>query len=126
MDLDRIVARWGGAGLPPVSAAAVVSFERRVATVPPVLKQLLSKANGMQPNTMDGELFRFWPIEEWETARDGYVVFADYSISAHEYAWHESNESVAIIGGDVPSIVAPTVDEFLKYYLDEPKRMFTG
>jgi hypothetical protein len=48
----------------------------------------------------------------------------DLSISAHEYAWHKTTRNVAMIGGDVPLVVARTIEDFLTYYLDEPKRMF--
>jgi hypothetical protein len=86
----------------------------------------------MSDGETDNCFIRFWPLSEIIPARElfhsaeysGYendFGFADYSIWVHGYAFEltpqPSTSRVAIIGGQSPTTVAPSLQEFLESYL---------
>jgi hypothetical protein len=89
----------------------------------------------MSAGISDQNLIRFWPLAEIRPVADpaahaeGYFIFADYSISAHEYGIHLSMPSrydVGLIGGALPIIVAKSFTQFLSAYLSDPMSIFRG
>ena len=93
--------------------------------------------NGMDINTTDTELIRFWSLEELrpltdeapEYAQSDYLKnaacvfpFADYSIWSHAYALRLSAEKSAqneiyVIGCRQPILLAKSFAEFINLYL---------
>ena len=81
--------------------------------------------------TWDEHLIRFWPLAEIRPVADveglGYFVFADWSISAHEYAIGLSTPAcpdVTLMSGPKPRFIAPTFATFLTMYLSDPASLF--
>ena len=89
----------------------------------------------MDEAVYDRHFIRFWQLAEIVPAAGqlentdaiayaGYFVFADWSISAHEYAVHSENGGVALIGGPQPTVIASSFSVFLDLYLNDPDALF--
>jgi|GEM_PF-4142047 len=95
-------------------------------------------------DNFDGDLFCFWPLTKVErvgvTWRCGSLqsnanaelfVFADYCISAWEYAMHlnannDNAAPVVMISGsdtDPPHQIAASFEEFLSIFIDDPDKL---
>lgn len=118
---------------PPPTFANVRAFESTFnVRCPDDFAAYLTTLGGMKDGTWDQHLIRFWPLPEIRPVEDvpGYVdyfVFADYSISAHEYAVQcgRSNRSdVVLVGAATPRTVAATFSEFVARYLDDVDALF--
>ena|SRR5437879_3553904 len=131
----EVGSRWRQRGLqlaPSASQSALRDFESRFRVqCPDDFSTYLLTLGGMPEGTWDEHLIRFWPLVEIRPAapRDApdYFVFADWSISAHEYAIRLSTlapSDVALIGGPKPRSIAPTFATFLTVYLSHPAALF--
>lgn len=134
--LADVETRWRQQGLklaPKASPSALRDFESRFRVqMPDDFSTYLLTLGGMAESTWDEHLIRFWSLAEIQPAvpvEDGsdYFAFADWSISAHEYAIRLSTPArpdVALIGGPKPRIIAPTFSTFLTMYLSHPASLF--
>ena len=117
---NRTVASWRAHGLKVdgVARGVLDRVQNRLGRVVPAeLAALYEQSNGM--TDYDSEMLRFLPAEEWANAPappDGFVVFAEYSVHAHEYAFGPQGE-VVLLGGP-PHPIAPSIRRFLELYLD--------
>jgi hypothetical protein len=121
----------------PVSS--VREFEAKYSVrCPDDFERYLTTIGGMPPGSWDENLIRFWPLDEIIPVAEacggsghyeGYFIFADYSISAHEYAINLSpkNNDVALVAGpQAPRPIAPNFTSFLATYLRDPQALFRG
>ena len=109
------------------------SFEARIkAQCPADFATYLLTLGGMPEDAWDEHLIRFWPFVEIRplesetgvSTYSDYFIFADYSISAHEYGIRLSTShvpEVALIGGPAPKAVASSFTAFLAQYLFDPE-----
>jgi hypothetical protein len=92
----RLIDRWRESGVaiqPGVDGAEVARFEAAHGVrLPDDLRSYLDAVNGTGQD-MDGDLLRFWPLEEFRPVQEVSVkicpdcfVFADYCIAAWHYA----------------------------------------
>src|SRR5438093_4136727 len=93
--LTQLARRWNEQGIqtePPASAAELRMFESRFRVQCPYdFSTYIKTLGGMKEAEWDEHLIRFWPLREIRPVDDvpahlRLFVFADYSISAHEYA----------------------------------------
>lgn len=79
--LHATAGRWrsGGIACAGATEAELDAIERRLGVVLVAdLRALYRKSNGMPPNTMDGDLIRFWSCAEFEdAAREVPAAFAN-------------------------------------------------
>jgi hypothetical protein len=137
--VSEIAQQWRQQGLkllPGASQSALRDFESRFQVkCPPDFATYLLTFGGMPNGTMDEHLIRFWPLAEIQpvtgvkdtAAYANYFVFADYSISAHEYGICLSTAArpeVAVVGGPAPKPLASSFTEFLTMYLADPTSVF--
>jgi hypothetical protein len=136
--LEKIFAdvaqRWRDQSLtfgPRSTPADVARFQTRFQVeCPEDFAAFLMTLGGMPEGTWDEHLIRFLPLDEIGPATDdpGYFVFADYSISAHEYGIHlaigTDSRRVALLRDGLALIVAPTFTNFLELYLENPTALF--
>lgn len=137
--LSDISRQWREQGLEVASGASLPelrTFESRFQVqCPEDFAMYLLTLGGMPKGVWDEHLIRFWPLAEIRPAEgetdpsthSGYFLFADYSISAHEYGIQLSTSprsDVALIGGPAPKTVAPSFSEFLTLYLSDPASIF--
>lgn len=134
--LAEIGSRWRQRGLklePCASHSALGDFESRFRVrCPDDFSTYLLTLGGMPMGTWDEHLIRFWQLAEIRPVADveeglGYFVFADWSISAHEYAIGLSTPArpdVTLMGGTKPRSIAPTFATFLSKYLSDPSSLF--
>ena len=137
--LTEVSRRWREQGLNGASGASLDelrSFESRFKVrCPADFATYLLTLGGMRECVWDEHLIRFWSLGEirpleGETGAptySGYFVFADYSISAHEYGIRLStprHPEVALIGGLAPKVVASSFTAFLDRYLSNPTSLF--
>jgi len=121
--LADVAGRWRQQGLnllPAASKSALRDFESRFRVqCPEDFAAYLLTIGGMPDGTWDEHLLRFWPLTEIKPvtrvsdaeAYRTYFVFADYSISAHEYAIRLTkafSNDVVLVGGPLPKTVAST------------------
>ena len=137
--LAEVERRWRQQGLklaPRPSESALRDFEARFRVqCPEDFATYLLTLGGMPDGTWDEHLIRFWPLAEIRpaaavtnpTVYADYFVFADYSISAHEYGIRlliPPRPDVALIGGPNLQTIAPTFEKFLTVYLSDPRSLF--
>jgi hypothetical protein len=139
---------WVSQGLPlndGVASATLESFEKNNGVVLPVdLRDYFRHVNGMEADTTDDALIRFWMLEEVRALPDAapeyadsrYIerpeslfLFADFSLWAHAYAIRllaapsEMNE-IFLIGSDSPILLFQSFSEFVDCYLTKQDRLF--
>lgn len=101
--------------------------------LPDALRALWLASDGT--NNYDGEMLRFLPIGEWvwatsfalpgqEHQHERCVVFAEFSVWAHEYALRVSDGAVVLIYGGPPVVVATSFSNFLVTYLTSVRQLF--
>jgi hypothetical protein len=137
--LTEVARRWREQSLafgPGATLLQVREFEARFrVTFPEDFASYLITLGGMPDGTWDEHQIRFWPLTEIRPIAEaatspletGYFTFADYSISAHEYALHlgaPADRHVAIVGAGEPRVLAPTFGEFLSLYIDNATALF--
>ncbi|HYW07013.1 MAG TPA: SMI1/KNR4 family protein [Longimicrobium sp.] len=130
----RLVARWAEQGIAAVGGGAedrIAGFEARLgARLPADLRAYFLVVGGMSmegERAMDGDLIRFWPINEvatlassWVPAPDAdrWLVVADYAMWTWAYAVRLPDGVVALShGGSELVPLASSFDEFLESYL---------
>jgi hypothetical protein len=133
--LAELTRRWHEQGVPVLPGASESQLRAFESThkvqCPGDFATYLCTLGGMLAGAMDEHLVRFWPLTEIQPVSETtdpagpgrYFVFADYSISAFEYAIRLSTSTesaIAIIGGHAPMIVSSTFAEFLMVYLTDP------
>ena len=102
---------------------------------PPDFATYLLTLGGMPEGDWDEHLIRFWSLVEIRplegepgvSTYSDYFIFADYSISAHEYGIRLSTShppEVALICGPAPKSVASSFTAFLAQYLFDPESIF--
>ena len=99
--ISRVAEKWLSAGLAAEAGARddeIAAAEVRLGVrLPRSLADCLRIVNGMKPDSVDEDWFRFWAAHELETVSHGqhemglagcerYILFADYSLWAHAYA----------------------------------------
>jgi SMI1 / KNR4 family (SUKH-1) len=138
----EVVTKWRSLGVAQValSSREVASVEDQLQVkFPWSLSELLLNANGMKPNTADEQQFRFFSIAEirlvvselpeadWNLHRD-YYVFAEFSLWSHGYAVRlddtRAMDSVVLVGGPLPILIARSFSEFLALYLSNSNLLF--
>ena len=136
LDLPREAAAcWNAAGIarPAATQAELAKAEARCGIrFSRTFGDLYLAADGMAAGASDRHALRFWPLSELEPAthrtNDSLLIFADWSLSAHEYAislgGRSEADSVVIVGGDATIVVASDFSVFLNFYLHEPDRLF--
>ena len=140
--LGRLKSVWASQGIEcavPATHAELAEFEEghRVC-LPDDLREYFLRVNGMARNEWwqwDDDLINFYPLAELirceETAgQTARFVFADHSISAHEYAVELTaslplSGSVYVIGSG-PVLIARTFSEFLARYLNRDDGVLFG
>ena len=134
--LAEVRKRWTEQSIqtePPATIANLRAFESAFnVRCPDDFASYLTTLGGMKDGMWDRHLIRFWPLPEIRPLEDmpdyaGYFVFADYSISAHEYALQcgRSNRSdVVLVGAATLRTIAATFSEFVARYLDDIGALF--
>jgi len=129
-EVERIEAGDG------VAVADLKQFQRRWgASLPPELKQLYLRVNGMPIEQTDADLCRFLPLEEVVTVERSFgatdirtpaaslLVFVDYFLGAHFIAVNVAPGSDygsvwLVSGSDSVLKISDSVREFLVSYLN--------
>ena len=137
--LTQVSRRWREQHLAVASGASFAelrSFEARFKVQCPAdFATYVLTVGGMPGNVWDEHMIRFWPLAEVRPVEgetgvstySDYFIFADYSISAHEYGIRLSTPhlpEVALIGGLAPKAVASSFTAFLARYLSDPTSIF--
>ena len=130
--IDGVKRKWAALGITPLAGAtdsSIAAFEQRHGVrMPEDLRTWFRSFGGTELNEWDEELIRFWKLDEVQPAEvaPDFFVFADYSISAHEYAVHisESDTRVVMLAAPARRPVAPSFAAFLHVYLHDPERLF--
>jgi hypothetical protein len=134
--LAEVATKWSKSGIqtePPASPAELHAFESRFRVQCPYdFSIYVNTLGGMKDGEWDEHLIRFWPLREIRPADDtpahvGLFVFADYSISVHEYAIQLANSDhgkVVALSGASPRMVASTFSEFIAFYLADTTALF--
>jgi hypothetical protein len=133
--LTQVSRRWREQDVAVASGASLAelrSFEARFKVQCPAdFAMYLLTLGGMPEGDWDEHLIRFWPLVEIRplegepgvSTYSDYFIFADYSISAHEYGIRLSTShvpEVALICGPAPKAVASSFTAFLAQYLSDP------
>lgn len=130
--IDQVKRRWASLGialLPGASSQAVGEFEQlHGLRLPEELSRYFRSFGGMKDNEWDNDLVRFWGLYELTMVPNAanYFVFADWSLSAHEYAVRISDEGteVVVLYENDLVLIAPTFGAFLQTYLSDPEALF--
>jgi hypothetical protein len=137
--IEAVRVRWAASGLklrPGVSMRHVADFERRHGVrLPADFVEYVLAVDGMEENTADAALFRFWPLAEISTAEQslphsrglsGCWVFADQSLWAYGYALRLGGGTgdVVVVGSERPIPVAASFGEFLSAYLRDDRSIY--
>jgi len=134
--LDNLRHHWVAQGVQPSSGATDVeirAFEvRRGCKLAQEVRSYFKQVNGVvggRDGKRDRELLAFWNLNQVEPAADEagtvasgpLLVFADWSLSAHDYAFRADaggpGSEVFLIGGRKPEKVASSLGEFLRGYM---------
>jgi hypothetical protein len=127
-----------------VSEASLKSFEAKYElALPEDFRSYFLCVNGMPPQDVDDEMFRFWMLEEvkplshcaTEYANPTYIqnpeslfLFADYSMWGHAYAIRLTNtlesNKIFIIGYEPPISIFDSFSEFVDAYLTNKDLLF--
>ena len=135
---NRLIELWREKGLtiqPGVDAAAIDRFEStHGVSLPDDLRNYFQSVNGS--GEMDDELFRFWPISEFQPVTivssaecPDCFVFADYCIDCWHYAVEIFRDGGAgavfkVTGGDPPrEKIAASFREFIELYLADAAQL---
>lgn len=138
--LEELVHKWRTDDIDirrGVDHDEIRSFEQRFNVELPLdVIAYLKKVDGMPENAMDAELFRLWPLREFDRPSalrmsdgavfDRYFIFADHSISAYHFAvtmGRTSAGEVAMVA-DRPLRVASSFRQFIDRYLHDPDALF--
>jgi len=140
--LGRLKSLWASQGIEcgvPATRAELAEFEERHRVcLPDDLREYFLRVNGMARNQWwqwDEDLINFYPLADLvrceETAGPtARFIFADYSISAHEYAVELTTApppSGAVYAiGLGPVLIARTFSEFLTRYLNRDDGVLFG
>jgi hypothetical protein len=136
--LSELAPRWQQQGItvaPGACISALKEFEARFHVIcPEDFAAYLLTVGGMPvPGEWDEHLIRFLPLAEiapilevLDPSLEGYFTFADYSISAHEYAIRLATppNDVALIHNPGSRVIAPDFTNFLKLYFENPRLLF--
>jgi hypothetical protein len=131
---QRLLVRWNSGGIksgPSVSRETIAAWETTAgASLTEAMRDYFYVANGMAKGAMDPESYvRFWTLAELQpvqprpanSEKGALWLFADYSISALEYAIDlgksERNGHVLALGGVRTHHVAESFEEFVEHYL---------
>jgi hypothetical protein len=132
--LARLARRWAEEGIIPADGVAevrITELEARLgARLPTDLRAYFLAVGGMSMDgerAMDGDLIRFWPIDEVATlasswvpasAADRWLVVADYAMWTWAYAVRLPDGAVALSHGAADLVpLAASFHEFLESYL---------
>ena len=138
--VESLRSNWLSRGIkinPGVSKATLQLFESKYKVMlPDDLREYFLLVNGMDANSTDEDLIRFWPLEEVKSISEGasaysdqsylpdpgsIFLFADYCIWTHLYAIRlsscEGRNEVYVIGGKSPIFLAGSFTEFATLYL---------
>lgn len=148
--LNNIRRRWQDQGLTVqagASDAQLADFERKYRVkLPDTLRTLLKFVDGMADGDVDDDLYCFWPISDIKTVGEicktglgpakidpadyeNYFVFADYCISAWDYAIElDSNPNnpgpvYRVFCEPVKEKIAESFFEFLQMYAEDPNKL---
>jgi hypothetical protein len=93
--------------------------------------EVYSNFNGFAEDDLDSECMTFWTIKKMlsEYQKESqYVVFADFLIDSHWYAFKANDEKTASIylyyGDEDAAKVSNSFAEFFELYLTEPAKLF--
>jgi hypothetical protein len=118
-----------------VSEQALTQFESNHHVVLPAdFRQYLSALNGLPDTGSDDNFIFFWPLERINSLAEGYpnsaepdtdryFIFADWSISCHEYVIRLSNDANAatpvFVTYSPVQQIASSFSEFIERYLND-------
>lgn len=138
---DEAHVKWRALGMRPfpgASSAAIRELEDRLRVrLPSAFETWLRAVGGTEDGDWDDAYIRFWTFAELAldepdpqqpivaTPRP-LLVFADWSISAHEYAvsTHDESGSVWLLGAEQPIQISVSFTSFVAAYLHDPRRLF--
>jgi hypothetical protein len=93
--------------------------------------EVYSGFNGFADEELDSECLTFWTIKKMlsEYQKDSqYVVFADFLLDSHWYAFKANDESTASVylyyGDEDATKVSKSFAEFFELYVTEPSKLF--
>ncbi|MDX2169612.1 MAG: SMI1/KNR4 family protein [Deltaproteobacteria bacterium] len=136
---QRLVDFWRRFNLtdrPPASEPALDRLAAMYdAALPDAMRAYLRLADGMDADggeMNEDRMIRFWPVAEIGPARHEGALracfeFADYLLDSHRYGVFLGGPhrgQVVLIGGDEPTPIADSIEQFIDYYLDAPGALF--
>lgn len=136
---EQIISRWKFQALqrnPAASLQALDLFEEKYKIkLPAALRRVLLLSNGIANGEYDQvNQIRFWALEEFASVEEwapeltqGYrnnIVFADYSVNAHAYAFSTISGAVVLVGAVDPVFVTGSVESFLMLYVQDAPALF--
>jgi uncharacterized protein with NRDE domain len=133
--LQKVVDNWKKEGLklekPLMTAELNAAFANsNIATAKEII-EVYSGFNGFADEELDSECITFWTIqkmlEEYQKESQ-YVVFADFLIDSHWYAFKVNDENTASVylyyGDEDTTKISNSFAEFFELYLTEPSKLF--
>ena len=131
---ERVVEKWKQDGielLPPNNEADVIAvFSKLGRKVSQDVANLYCTIGGMED--CDSFMWSLWSLDridaENRTHTKSYILFADSMIDAYRYCFKyedAENSSVYVdwLNGELPELVANSMDEFFEYYLESPAKI---
>lgn len=132
--LEVLIKRWqleDVRSLPPYGESIVRStFLEAGIDASKDLTQLYGAIGGMEVH--DGKLWRLWPLSEVAERRseasDFGVLFSDYLLDSWAYRIRPNDKDTSAVyvdyfDGRAPSLVARTLDEFFKKYVQNADQL---
>jgi cell wall assembly regulator SMI1 len=131
--IKTILAKWSSDGGVPNAGASselLAALEECLGcTLPPVLRDLYSAANGMQDGTLDLHGVNFWPIEKIvgknfviESGPTQGIGFADVLIDSWFFLYRRTGEgAVEVVNQSTLKATSP--ETFWATYLDRPRSL---
>ena len=139
---EKLAERWADQRIPtakPVPLNTIVLFEQEHGvTLPADFREYLLKINGMEPRRYDEDLVAFLSLDAIDEpqnvkhiSRDEVAItFAEYSLFCHWYFIRIvpgfSPSQVFVTNGETCRQFAPSFEEFVKQYLDDPTKVAKG
>jgi hypothetical protein len=133
--LQKVVDNWKKEGLklekPLLATELNAAFADSNITTAKEITELYSNFNGFADEELDSECITFWTIKkilsEYQKESQ-YVVFADFLIDSHWYAFKANDENTASVylyyGDEDTTKISNSLAEFFELYLTEPAKLF--
>lgn len=133
--LQKAINKWQNEDLKlekPLSRAEVNAAFAKIDILPAKeIIELYSVFNGFNEGDLDAECMTFWTIKKMmaEYQKESqYVVFADFLLDSHWYAFKSNDENTASVylyyGDEETTKISNTFAEFFEFYLTDISRLF--